>query len=89
MTEVTHCFFSEFEYCVGKKYCHQKPSCCFIILQIALSEDDLTVIMKILLENLGGASAQPNTVPENAGDKQIIKKGKVASESDVCEGTFN
>ncbi|XP_064013497.1 intermembrane lipid transfer protein VPS13C isoform X2 [Pogoniulus pusillus] len=55
-------------------------------MQIALSEDDLTVIMKILLENLGGASSQPNTVPENAGDKQIIKKGKAASESDVCEG---
>ncbi|XP_068000131.1 intermembrane lipid transfer protein VPS13C isoform X2 [Melanerpes formicivorus] len=55
-------------------------------MQIALSEDDLTVVMKILLENLGGASSQPNTVPENIGDKQIIRKGKVPNESDVCEG---
>ncbi|NWI85207.1 VP13C protein, partial [Pitta sordida] len=50
-------------------------------MQIALSEDDLTVIMKILLENLGGASSQPRTVQENIEDTQIAKKGKVPHES--------
>uniref|UniRef100_A0A8U8BXJ8 Uncharacterized protein n=1 Tax=Geospiza parvula TaxID=87175 RepID=A0A8U8BXJ8_GEOPR len=45
-------------------------------MQIALSEGDLTVIMKILLENLGGASSQPHTVQENIEDMQIPKKGK-------------
>uniref|UniRef100_A0A663ML93 Vacuolar protein sorting 13 homolog C n=1 Tax=Athene cunicularia TaxID=194338 RepID=A0A663ML93_ATHCN len=54
-------------------------------MQIALSEDDLTVVMKILLENLGGASSQPNTVQENIEDTQILKKGKVSNESDICE----
>uniref|UniRef100_A0A8D0L113 Vacuolar protein sorting 13 homolog C n=1 Tax=Strix occidentalis caurina TaxID=311401 RepID=A0A8D0L113_STROC len=54
-------------------------------MQIALSEDDLTVVMKILLENLGGASSQPNTVQENIEDTQILKKGKVPNESDICE----
>ncbi|KAM9640422.1 intermembrane lipid transfer protein VPS13C isoform 2-T2 [Morphnus guianensis] len=55
-------------------------------MQIALSEDDLTVVMKILLENLGGASSQPNTVQENIEDTQMLKKGKVPNESDFCEG---
>ncbi|XP_010138739.1 PREDICTED: vacuolar protein sorting-associated protein 13C, partial [Buceros rhinoceros silvestris] len=55
-------------------------------MQIALSEGDLTVIMKILLENLGGASTQPNTVQENIEDTQILKKGKVPNEPDFCEG---
>uniref|UniRef100_A0A8C4VEJ6 Vacuolar protein sorting 13 homolog C n=1 Tax=Falco tinnunculus TaxID=100819 RepID=A0A8C4VEJ6_FALTI len=54
-------------------------------MQIALSEDDLTVVMKILLENLGGASSQPTTVQENIEDTQILKKGKVPNESDFCE----
>uniref|UniRef100_A0A8C0B8T1 Vacuolar protein sorting 13 homolog C n=1 Tax=Buteo japonicus TaxID=224669 RepID=A0A8C0B8T1_9AVES len=58
-------------------------------MQIALSEDDLTVVMKILLENLGGASSQPNTVHENIEDTQMLKKGKVPNESDFCEGMFN
>ncbi|XP_010080144.1 PREDICTED: vacuolar protein sorting-associated protein 13C, partial [Pterocles gutturalis] len=53
-------------------------------MQIALSEDDLTVVMKILLENLGGASSQPSTVQENIEDTQILK-GKVANESDFSE----
>uniref|UniRef100_A0A8B9G2X3 Vacuolar protein sorting 13 homolog C n=1 Tax=Amazona collaria TaxID=241587 RepID=A0A8B9G2X3_9PSIT len=54
-------------------------------MQIALSEEDLTVVMKILLENLGGASSQPNSVQENIEDTRILKKGKVPSESDFCE----
>uniref|UniRef100_A0A8C3JNE2 Vacuolar protein sorting 13 homolog C n=1 Tax=Calidris pygmaea TaxID=425635 RepID=A0A8C3JNE2_9CHAR len=49
-------------------------------MQIALSEDDLTVIMKILLENLGAASSQANTVQENMEDTQILKKGKSSAE---------
>uniref|UniRef100_A0A8C0B865 Vacuolar protein sorting 13 homolog C n=1 Tax=Buteo japonicus TaxID=224669 RepID=A0A8C0B865_9AVES len=49
-------------------------------MQIALSEDDLTVVMKILLENLGGASSQPNTVHENIEDTQMLKKGKSSAE---------
>ncbi|NXU49115.1 VP13C protein, partial [Turnix velox] len=53
-------------------------------MQIALSEDDLTVLVKILLENLGAASSQPNPVQENIGDRQIIQKGRVPSESDFC-----
>ncbi|XP_062482305.1 intermembrane lipid transfer protein VPS13C isoform X1 [Pezoporus occidentalis] len=57
-------------------------------MQIALSEEDLTVVMKILLENLGGASSQPNTVQENIEDTQILKKGKVPNESDFYEGPF-
>uniref|UniRef100_A0A8C3ETW0 Vacuolar protein sorting 13 homolog C n=1 Tax=Corvus moneduloides TaxID=1196302 RepID=A0A8C3ETW0_CORMO len=53
-------------------------------MQIALSQDDLTVIMKILLENLGGASSsQPNTVQENIEDTQIPKKGKAPQESGI------
>ncbi|NWH59236.1 VP13C protein, partial [Geococcyx californianus] len=51
-------------------------------MQIALSEEDLTVVMKILLENLGGASSQPNTVQENVEDTQVLKKGKVPDEPD-------
>ncbi|XP_064373577.1 intermembrane lipid transfer protein VPS13C isoform X2 [Dromaius novaehollandiae] len=54
-------------------------------MQIALSEDDLNVIMKILLENLGGASSQPNTVQQRIEDMQIVKKGNVPDESAFCE----
>lgn len=42
--------------------------------------------MNILLENLGGASTQPNTVQENIEDTQILKKGEVPNESDFSEG---
>uniref|UniRef100_A0A8C3EP99 Vacuolar protein sorting 13 homolog C n=1 Tax=Corvus moneduloides TaxID=1196302 RepID=A0A8C3EP99_CORMO len=59
-------------------------------MQIALSQDDLTVIMKILLENLGGASSsQPNTVQENIEDTQIPKKGKAPQESGTLKFDFN
>ncbi|KFP20127.1 Vacuolar protein sorting-associated protein 13C, partial [Egretta garzetta] len=57
-------------------------------MQIALSEDDLTVVMKILLENLGGTSSQPNTVQENIEDMQILKKGEVPNASHLCEGSL-
>lgn len=45
--------------------------------------------MKILLENLGGASSQPNTVQEYIEDVQISKKGKAPHESGGSEGMFN
>ncbi|KAM6058763.1 intermembrane lipid transfer protein VPS13C isoform 2-T2 [Chlamydotis macqueenii] len=54
-------------------------------MQIALSEDDLAVVMKILLENLGGASSQPNTVQQNIEDMRILRKGEVPDESDLRE----
>uniref|UniRef100_A0A8C0VLI3 Vacuolar protein sorting 13 homolog C n=1 Tax=Cyanistes caeruleus TaxID=156563 RepID=A0A8C0VLI3_CYACU len=64
---------------------HKSPTICIKgdlkPMQIALSEDDLTVIMKILLENLGGSSSQPNTLQENIEDTQIPKKGKAPHES--------
>lgn len=44
--------------------------------------------MKILLENLGGATSQPNTVQQNIEDMQILKKEEVRNESDFCEGMF-
>uniref|UniRef100_A0A8C0VLA5 Vacuolar protein sorting 13 homolog C n=1 Tax=Cyanistes caeruleus TaxID=156563 RepID=A0A8C0VLA5_CYACU len=66
---------------------HKSPTICIKgdlkPMQIALSEDDLTVIMKILLENLGGSSSQPNTLQENIEDTQIPKKGKAPHESGV------
>lgn len=45
--------------------------------------------MKILLENLGGASSQPNTVQENIEDMRIPKKGKAPHESGGSEGMFD
>lgn len=45
--------------------------------------------MKILLENLGGASSQPNTLQGNTEDMQIAEKGKVPHESGGSEGMFN
>ncbi|RMB94467.1 hypothetical protein DUI87_29278 [Hirundo rustica rustica] len=68
---------------------HKSPTICIKgdlkPMQIALSEDDLTVIMKILLENLGGASSQPNTVQEYIEDTQIPKKGRPPHESGGSE----
>lgn len=72
-----------------KEILSPKMKLCFLALQIALSEDDLAVVMKILLENLGGASSQPNIVQENIKDTQILKKGKVPNESDFGEGMLS
>ncbi|KAM8804771.1 intermembrane lipid transfer protein VPS13C [Eudromia elegans] len=54
-------------------------------MQIALGEDDLTVIMKILLENIGGASSPPSTAYQSIEEMNIVKKGKVPSDSEFCE----
>lgn len=45
--------------------------------------------MKILLENLGGASSQPHTVQENIEDMQMPKKGRAPHESGGSEGMFS
>ncbi|XP_006831641.1 PREDICTED: vacuolar protein sorting-associated protein 13C isoform X1 [Chrysochloris asiatica] len=52
-------------------------------MQVALSEDDLTVLMKILLENLGEASSQPSPTlsPQEA---LRVRKG-VPSGSDLLK----
>lgn len=45
--------------------------------------------MKILLENLGGASSQPNTTQQSIEDNQMVRKEKVPNESDISEGMLN
>ncbi|XP_074863378.1 intermembrane lipid transfer protein VPS13C isoform X3 [Carettochelys insculpta] len=45
-------------------------------MQIALSEDDLTVLMKILLNNLGEASSQPSATQQTFQEAQKTKKEK-------------
>uniref|UniRef100_A0A669P5R8 Vacuolar protein sorting 13 homolog C n=1 Tax=Phasianus colchicus TaxID=9054 RepID=A0A669P5R8_PHACC len=52
-------------------------------MQIALTQGDLAVVMKILLENLGGASSQPDTLQQSIEDNQMVKKEKVPNESDI------
>ncbi|XP_029431385.1 vacuolar protein sorting-associated protein 13C isoform X2 [Rhinatrema bivittatum] len=53
-------------------------------MQVALSQDDLTVLMSILLENLGEASSQPSTA-QNLLDAQQTKGEKTESEADVIK----
>lgn len=45
--------------------------------------------MKILLENLGGASSRPDTLQQSVEDNQVVKKEKVPNESDNTEGMLN
>ncbi|XP_036860152.2 intermembrane lipid transfer protein VPS13C isoform X2 [Manis javanica] len=49
-------------------------------MQVALSEDDLTVLMKILLENLGEASSQPN--PTQSTQEAVRVRKDVLSRPD-------
>ncbi|KAL8196982.1 UNVERIFIED_CONTAM: Vacuolar protein sorting-associated protein 13C, partial [Gekko kuhli] len=56
-------------------------------MQIALSQDDLTLLMKILLENLGEAAAQSGVTQSAAPVGPMLKKGKVEAEAGVCEDT--
>ncbi|XP_062947628.1 intermembrane lipid transfer protein VPS13C isoform X2 [Cynocephalus volans] len=44
-------------------------------MQVALSEDDLTVLMKILLENLGEASSQPSPTQSVQEALKVRKEG--------------
>ncbi|KAM8783626.1 intermembrane lipid transfer protein VPS13C isoform 3-T3 [Rhynchonycteris naso] len=49
-------------------------------MQVALSEDDLTVLMKILLENLGEASSQPS--PTQSTQEAVRVRKDVSSAPD-------
>ncbi|XP_004374680.1 intermembrane lipid transfer protein VPS13C isoform X1 [Trichechus manatus latirostris] len=53
-------------------------------MQVALSEDDLTVLMKILLENLGEASSQPRPT-QSTQEALRVRKEDVSSGSDLLE----
>lgn len=64
-----------------------------VIFQVALSQDDLTVLMKILLENLGEASSQPSptqSAQEAARVKRDTRSGpdhlKGKSQWELCVG---
>uniref|UniRef100_A0A2K6JWX2 Vacuolar protein sorting 13 homolog C n=1 Tax=Rhinopithecus bieti TaxID=61621 RepID=A0A2K6JWX2_RHIBE len=50
-------------------------------MQVALSEDDLTVLMKILLENLGEASSQPSPT-QSVQEAVRVRKVDVSSGPD-------
>uniref|UniRef100_A0A8C4YCP0 Vacuolar protein sorting 13 homolog C n=1 Tax=Gopherus evgoodei TaxID=1825980 RepID=A0A8C4YCP0_9SAUR len=54
-------------------------------MQIALSEDDLTVLMKILLDNLGDASFQSSATQQTLQEAQKTKKEKSQSDSHLHE----
>uniref|UniRef100_A0ACB8E5K2 Vacuolar protein sorting-associated protein 13C n=1 Tax=Sphaerodactylus townsendi TaxID=933632 RepID=A0ACB8E5K2_9SAUR len=56
-------------------------------MQIALSQDDLTLLMKILLENLGEAAARSSVPQPTTPAGQMLKKDKVEAEGGVCEDT--
>lgn len=52
--------------------------------QVALSEDDLTVLMKILLENLGEASPQPS--PALSAQEAVRVRKDIPSGPDYLRG---
>uniref|UniRef100_K7FJM8 Vacuolar protein sorting 13 homolog C n=1 Tax=Pelodiscus sinensis TaxID=13735 RepID=K7FJM8_PELSI len=54
-------------------------------MQIALSEDDLTVLMKILLDNLGEAPSQASATQQTLQETQT-KKEKVQSDAQLHAG---
>ncbi|XP_060115875.1 intermembrane lipid transfer protein VPS13C isoform X1 [Heteronotia binoei] len=56
-------------------------------MQIALSQDDLTLLMKILLENLGEAAAHSRVTQPTTPMSPMLKKGRVEAEADVREDT--
>ncbi|XP_007956453.1 vacuolar protein sorting-associated protein 13C [Orycteropus afer afer] len=53
-------------------------------MQVALSEHDLTVLMKILLENLGEASSQPSPI-QSTQEALRVRKEDVPSGSDLLK----
>uniref|UniRef100_A0A8D0H4F6 Vacuolar protein sorting 13 homolog C n=1 Tax=Sphenodon punctatus TaxID=8508 RepID=A0A8D0H4F6_SPHPU len=57
-------------------------------LQIALSEDDLTLLMKIILENLGEASSLSSATQQTIQEPQKIKKEKSQRDADLHEGNL-
>lgn len=52
--------------------------------QVALSQDDLTVLMKILLENFGEASSQPS--PTQSAQEAARVKRDTRSGPDYLKG---
>ncbi|XP_054974528.1 intermembrane lipid transfer protein VPS13C isoform X2 [Sorex araneus] len=62
-------------------------------MQVALSEDDLTVLMKILLENLGEASSQPSpTQPTHEAGrvrKDVLSRSDHLKEQDLADSSLS
>ncbi|XP_006275410.2 intermembrane lipid transfer protein VPS13C isoform X1 [Alligator mississippiensis] len=57
-------------------------------MEIALSDDDLTVVMKILLENLGEAASQSGATQQTQQEAQKTKREEVQCASGFHEGPF-
>lgn len=58
----------------------------FDTLQIALCQNDLTLLMSILLENIGEAVAHPTIAQPTLPEARMIKKGKGQISDDHHEG---
>ncbi|XP_027707786.1 vacuolar protein sorting-associated protein 13C [Vombatus ursinus] len=57
-------------------------------MQIALSEEDLTILMKILMENLGEGSLQPSSVQPVPQEGTRVKMGRSQDDSDHVRGSL-
>ncbi|XP_061451865.1 intermembrane lipid transfer protein VPS13C isoform X2 [Rhineura floridana] len=57
-------------------------------MQISLSQDDLTLLIKILLENLGEAITPSRVTKSTLPETQMLKKSKIQTDTDVHEGTL-
>ncbi|XP_077174397.1 intermembrane lipid transfer protein VPS13C isoform X2 [Paroedura picta] len=55
-------------------------------MQIALSQDDLTLLMRILLENLADVEAHSRAARPTTPAAPMSKKGSAEAASDACEG---
>ncbi|XP_051829756.1 LOW QUALITY PROTEIN: intermembrane lipid transfer protein VPS13C [Antechinus flavipes] len=56
-------------------------------MQIALSEEDLTILMKILMENLGEGALQPTSIQPVSPEDSRVKKGKSQDDADHVRGS--
>ncbi|XP_053128095.1 intermembrane lipid transfer protein VPS13C isoform X2 [Hemicordylus capensis] len=54
-------------------------------MQVALSQDDLTLLLNILLENLGEAAVQPEVMPPTLPEVQMVKQGKIQTDAGLPE----
>ncbi|XP_077774951.1 intermembrane lipid transfer protein VPS13C isoform X2 [Podarcis muralis] len=57
-------------------------------MQISLSQDDLTLLMKILLENLGEAAAPSRVIQSTLPEAQVLKQSKSPTDADLHEGSL-
>ncbi|XP_062998550.1 intermembrane lipid transfer protein VPS13C isoform X2 [Elgaria multicarinata webbii] len=57
-------------------------------MQISLCQDDLTLLMKILLENLGEADPSSRVTQSTLPEAQTFQKGKSETNADLDEGTL-